>query len=230
VDKDITERKRAEEMVRQSLREKEILLREVYHRTKNNMNVIIALLSLRGESSGDATVVQTFKDIENRIKAMALVHQKLYQSQDLSRIDMREYLSDLSSLLVKTAAGSNGRMAMEFDMIPLPVSIDKAIPLGLIVTELFSNVIKHAMREEGETRVRLRLARGGAGDIELNFSDDGVGVPPGFDFRARQTLGLQTVIMLVEHQLRGRVDFEGGRGVSCRIRIPLSPEPDGNRS
>ena len=226
---DITERLRAEEQVQQSLREKELLLREVYHRTKNNMNVITALLSLRSENSRDPAVIQTFKDIEYRIKAMALVHQKLYQSLDLSRIDMGEYLSDLSSLLVKTAPGSMGRIALEFDMIPLQVPIDVAIPLGLIVTELFSNVIKHALRKNGEVRVRLGLSRLGTGDIELTFSDDGVGVPPGFDFRTGRTLGLQMVIMLVEHQLRGRVEFEGSRGVSCRIRIPAPSDPDGTR-
>jgi two-component sensor histidine kinase len=226
---DITERQKAEEQVRQSLREKELLLREVYHRTKNNMNVITALLSLRSENSRDPAVIQTFKDIEYRIKAMALVHQKLYQSLDLSRIDMGEYLSDLSSLLVKTAPGSMGRIALEFDMIPLLVPIDVAIPLGLIVTELFSNVVKHALRKNGEVRVRLGLSRLGTGDIELTFSDDGVGVPPGFDFRTGRTLGLQTVIMLVEHQLRGRVEFEGGHGVSCRVRIPAPPDPDGTR-
>lgn len=222
---DITERKKAEDQIRQALREKEILLREIYHRTKNNMNVITAMLSLRAENCGDEALARTFKDIENRIKAMSLVHQKLYESQDLSRIDIRDYLTDLASLLIKTGGPSAGRIVLENEAEPLRLPIDTAIPLGMVVTELFSNVFKHALAEGAEVRVRLRLARSEPGEIELTFSDDGVGTPPGFDFRNSRTLGLQTIFMLVEHQLRGRCDFEGGRGVSCRIRIP---EPAGS--
>ena len=225
VDKDITEHKKAEEQIRRSLQEKEILLREIYHRTKNNMNVISAMLSLRGESCGDEATTRTLRDIEDRIKAMALVHQKLYESPDLSRIDMRDYLIDLTSLLMKTSRPPDGLFRLECEAEPLRVPVDMAIPLGMIVTELFSNVFKHALPENGEVGVRLHLVQSGTGEIELTLSDDGIGVPPGFDFRASQTLGLQTVFMLVEHQLQGRVDFQSGRGVTCRIRIPAPDLP-----
>ncbi len=230
INRDITERKKAEDRIQQSLREKDILLREVYHRTKNNMNVITALLSLRSESCADEATARALKDIEDRIMAMALVHQKLYRSPDLSRIDMREYLTDLSSLLMTTAQQPAGRIVLKIEAEPLRVPIDTAIPLGMIFTELFSNVSKHAAPADAEVAVRLRLARSGPGEIELMFSDDGVGMPPGFDFHSNRTLGLQTVFMLAEHQLQGRCDFESGRGVSCRIRIPEPDPPEEART
>jgi PAS domain S-box-containing protein len=216
---DITERKRAEEQVRQSLREKDLLLREVYHRTKNNMNVIIALLSMRGESSRDVTVAQTFKDIEDRIQAMALVHQKLYESRDLSNIDIREFVSDLAALLMRSHRISADDLTLVLEMDKVPVSIDVAMPCGMILTELFSNMFKHAFPDRRKGEVRLGIARAAGGEIELSYADNGIGVPAGFDFRSQPTLGLRTIFMLAEHQLQGEARFEGGRGVACRIRF-----------
>jgi PAS domain S-box-containing protein len=215
---DITDRKRAEEQIRQSLAEKETLLREIYHRTKNNMNVIAAMLSLKARTSGDEALGRTFGEIEEKIKAMALVHEKLYKSRDLSRIDFREYVSDLAALLMRSRASSAKDLTLVLDMAPLAVSIDVAIPCGMILTELFSNTFKHAFpdRKKGEIRIAIHRADDA---IELFYADNGAGIPPGFDFRSRASLGLQTVFVLVEHQLQGQAVFEGKGGVSCRIRF-----------
>jgi len=216
---DITERKRAEEQIRQSLKEKETLLREIYHRTKNNMNVIAAMLSLKARSSRNEVLVRTFGEIEEKIYAMALVHEKLYKSRDLSNIDLRDYVSDLAALLMRGRAISANDLTLVLDIDQIGVSIDVAIPCGMILTELFSNTFKHAFPDRRKGEIRIRIARTEEGEIELSYADNGIGVPQGFDFRSQTSLGLQTIFILVEHQLQGQAQFEGGRGVACRIRF-----------
>lgn len=218
---DIGERKRAEEEIQRSLREKETLLREIYHRTKNNMNVIGAMLSLKSRAIDDERIAAVFRDIEDKIRAMALVHRKLYESKDLHRIDLKDYVSDLAAQLAESHPEAAAAVEVKLDLEELPVPIDVAIPCGMILNELFSNVYKHAFPGSGRGEIRIRLARSTDGKtIELDFADNGGGVPPGFDLLAQATLGLQTLVMLVEHQLRGAVRFETEKGVICLIRFP----------
>jgi PAS domain S-box-containing protein len=219
INRDITDRRKIETQIRQSLKEKEILLREIYHRTKNNMNVIGALLSLKARDCRSDILAATFREIEDKIQSMALVHEKLYQSRDLFRIDFREYTADLAALLMRSheISADNLTVALEIENIAVP--IDVAIPCGMILTELFSNVFKHALPDGRKGEVRIGIGRTAEGGIELVFADDGVGVPAGFDFRAQPTLGLQTIIMLAEHQLQGQAAFESGGGVVCRVRF-----------
>ncbi len=216
---DITERKRAEEQIRLSLKEKETLLREIYHRTKNNMNVIGAMLSLKARSGGNEAVAPIFRDIEDKIQAMALVHQKLYESKDLFNIDFQVYVSDLAALLMKSRAISDTDVSLALEMDKIAVSIDVAIPCGMILTELISNTFKHAFPGRKKGEVRIGIGRLAGGEIEVAYADNGIGVPQGFDFRNQPTLGLQMIFMLGEHQLQGQVQFESGRGVACRIRF-----------
>jgi two-component sensor histidine kinase len=214
--RDITERKQAEQKIASALQEKEILLRELYHRTKNNMQVILSMLSLAAARSRNEELKATYKDIANRIQAMALVHQKLYQSQDLSRINLQDYLQELARLILQNNRISSQKIALRFDIEPIEVLIDTAMPFGLVVTELISNSLKHAFPGEMSGEISLCLARTGQ-EIELHYSDNGVGVPPDFDFRQQKTYGLQSIFALIEHQLQGKVNFEADHGLTCYI-------------
>ncbi|MCX6561144.1 MAG: PAS domain S-box protein [Candidatus Aminicenantes bacterium] len=222
----ITDQVRAEEEVRRSLQEKETLLREVYHRTKNDMNVIGAMLSLQARAKGDETTAGIFREVEAKIRVMALVHQKLYESKDLSRIDLRDYISELTAQLVASHRDPGTALQASLDLASIQVPIDIAIPCGMILNELFSNAVKHAFPGTRTGQVRIRLARTDRDEIELDFADDGVGVPADFDFRTQRSLGLQTIFMLAEHQLQGSIRFESpeGGGLACWIRIPEKPD------
>jgi PAS domain S-box-containing protein len=220
---DITERKRAEEEIRRSLGEKETLLREVYHRTKNNMNVIASMLALRARATAEPAAAEVCRDMQDRIRAMALVHQRLYESRDLSSIDLKDYIDTLAANLVKSHREQAAELRIVMDLEPVVVPIDIAIPCGMILNELFSNAFKHAFPGGRAGTIRLRLKRAERDEIEIVFSDDGARVPVGFDPRAQARLGLRTLFMLVEHQLQGSVAFEAGTGLTCRIRFAAKP-------
>lgn len=219
LNREIDERRQAEERLKVSLREKEVLLRELYHRTKNNMQVICSMLGIQASYTDDPGVRDKFEEMEHKIQAMSLVHQKLYQSGDLSRIDLREYIRDLTSLLMKSYRISSNKIALTLDMEDLSVLIDTAIPCGLVLNELISNTLKHAFPGNREGEIRVSLKRDMENTIELHVSDNGVGVAPGFDFRQSAAMGLRTVTAIVEHQLQGNVMFETGNGVACRVRF-----------
>jgi PAS domain S-box-containing protein len=217
--RDITARKRDERQIKTALADKEILLRELYHRTKNNMQVICAMLELQADNVTDELALRVFRETENKIRSMALIHQMLYQSQNLSSIDLKEYLDELATLLLKSYKIHPGRIALTLDMESVPVLIDFATPCGLIVNELMSNALKYAFPGERKGKISLGLAKSAAGFITLRFSDDGVGLPPGFDLRRAETLGLQTVLALGERQLHGQVTFIQENGLTCQIRF-----------
>jgi PAS domain S-box-containing protein len=216
---DITAHNRIEAQLKQALAEKETLLRELYHRTKNNMQVIISLLSLQAAQTNDPTVDTVFRETQNRIRAMALVHQMLYQTGDLSRVDLSRYLWDLSNLLVNSYNLAPGKISLELDLAPEYVLIDTAIPCGLILNELVSNTLKYAFPQNRTGVIRVTLKRFGPQMLELIFNDNGVGVPPGFDYRQQESLGFKTIITLVEHQLQGKADFRSDHGVTWRIQF-----------
>ena len=220
---DITERRQMEAQIKASLEEKEVLLRELYHRTKNNMQVICSMLALQSAYTQDEQVLKIFQETENRIKSMALVHQKLYQSENLSSVDLKVYINDLAELLVRSYRVESNRILLIFDMDSLPVLIDTAIPCGLILNELISNSLKYAFPGEMEGEIRIQLRKTGEGEIELQVSDNGVGIPEGFDFRKSETMGLQNVFAIVEHQLQGEVKFEVNNGITCQIRFKDTP-------
>ncbi len=207
------ELRESEEAVRRSLREKEILLQEVYHRTKNNMQVIASLLDMQALISEDEGTRDVMKEMVGRIKSMALVHQKLYESKDLSRIDLGEYVEDLVGGIrdgvLDTRKVLDLRVEVEGGIVCL---LDTAIPCGLALNELVVNAVKHAFPAGRAGAVRVGLARGEGGRIELRVVDDGRGLPPGFDLDRDARLGLRTVVSLIEYQLRGKVEFKSGPG------------------
>jgi PAS domain S-box-containing protein len=223
---DITESKRAEEAVRASaeqieasLREKEVLLEEIHHRVKNNLQVISSLLRLQSAHVRDPETLEMFKESGNRIRSMALVHEKLYQSADLSRLDFTDYVRSLADLLVRSYQAERSRVALRTTVENVHLGIDVAVPLGLIINELVSNSLKYGYPSglRGEVRVELRPEDGPR--YVLSVADDGIGVPAGFDPRTTETLGMQLVCALTD-QLGGVIELVRAPGTEFRIRFP----------
>jgi len=208
---DITERKRAEEAIQASLREKEVLLREIHHRVKNNMQVISSLFNLQAGVIKDKEALRILKEGQTRIRSMALVHEKLYQSGDLSRIDLAGYIQALSAHLFHAYLVDSNQVRLETEFEDLPLDINTAMPCALILNELISNALKHAFPAGRKGVLSIRLRRGKDGVVELRIADDGVGFPEGLDFRRTDSLGLQIVNLLVG-QLGGTIKMTGKKG------------------
>lgn len=222
---DIAERKQAEEALRKSEQEHKVLLRELYHRTKNNMQVIVAMLELQQMYTSDETVKRILTDMRSRIQSMALVHQKLYQSRSLSRIDLGEYLRDLAALLVESyQVRTSARIILDSEVVP--VAIDTAIPCGLVLNELVTNAMKYAFPGERTGEIRVSIRRTDQCQVALSVADSGVGLPEGLNPRQDGRLGMQTLFALVEHQLQGHIEFESrpNEGVTCQVTFPDGPD------
>lgn len=231
---DITDRVRAEEGVARALAEKEALLREIHHRTKNNMQLIASLLSMRSSESNDGRVRSIVDDMIERIDAMALVHEKLYESRDLSHIDFGEYIEDLLRDIERACLVGRQEIAVssrtESSII---IPIDTAIPCGLALNELVVNSVRHAFPCGRPGRISVRLIRKGGGILSLIVEDDGEGMPTGFDIHRDGKVGLQTVVGVIESQLRGRVECStggaGGPGPGTRWTIDVREDLHGPR-
>jgi len=216
---DITERKHAEEQLKESLREKEILLREIHHRVKNNMQVISSLLMLQEELSEDEKVIEMLKDSQNRIISMALIHEKLYRSENFSRIDLKEYIDDLVSGLFQSYGISEDKVALNINAENVLLGIDSAIPCGLIINELVSNSLKHAFPEYESGEINILIHSTDEDMIELSIGDNGIGIPEDLDFRRTESLGLRIVNVLVENQLHGEITLNRDRGTKFKIKF-----------
>lgn len=214
---EIDERKRAEELLRLSLRDKEVLLREVHHRTKNNMQIISSLLNLQSLQLKSPEAVSVFQDSQARIRAMALIHETFYQSEDLTTIGFREYVMNLTQGLFGAYQLRNNAVNLSVDVDNVTLGIDNAVPCGLVINELVSNALKHAFPEEGSGTVTI-TGRSSAEDIiELVVEDDGRGMPEEIDFRNAETLGLRLVVDIVEDQLGGTIEPFDCPGTGFRI-------------
>ncbi len=212
---DITERKEAEDLIRASLHEKEILLREIHHRVKNNLQIISSLLNLQSDSIANAEVVAQFQDSQDRIRSMALIHERLYRSDSLAYIDFGPYLRDLVSSLVQTYRRQAQGVRLQVDASSTLMDIDTAIPCGLILNELVSNALKHAFPAGAEGVVGVSLCSD-AGKYTLVVWDDGIGFPEGIDFRNTASLGLQLVNSLAR-QLNGTAELYRENGTRFEI-------------
>jgi PAS domain S-box-containing protein len=216
---DITERKNAEQTIIASLKEKEVLLRELYHRTKNNMQVISSLMGLKSASIKDESMISILQEMRNRIQTIALVHQKLYQSQNLSRVDLKEYITDLVNLLGTSYSAENHNVTFTLNLENINVLIDTAVPLGLIINELVSNSFKHAFPENQEGNIFIQLAQLEGEIIELKVSDNGIGIPEGFDLMEQNTLGMQLFQNIAIEQLMGKLTVESHNGLEYTIHF-----------
>lgn len=216
---DITERREAEERLRASLAEKDVLLREIHHRVKNNLQIISSLLYLQAISLKDETAQTAFQESQNRIATMALVHEELYRSKDFSRVDLREYAQKLVARVLQGLG--NGRVRVEHMTQELRLPIQTAIPCGLVLNELVTNAVKHAFAGPGEHALFVTIrAEGGMGVLLLE--DNGKGLPPGFDPEKCETLGMQLVTRLAT-QIGGRFEAAASPrgGASFRLAFPL---------
>ncbi len=216
---EIIERKRAEEKVLVSLREKEILLKEVHHRVKNNLQIISSLLELQSDYIHDEQSLRFFRESQDRIKTMALVHERLYASEDLASINVCEYLKNLTSQLVLSYVVDPGCIDLEFDVGEFCLGIEEAIPCGLIVNELVSNSLKHAFSGKSGGKIAVTCRTDAEDMVVLSVSDNGVGIPGELDLNRSETLGLQ-IVFLLTRQLRGTVNVRNDGGASFAIRFP----------
>jgi PAS domain S-box-containing protein len=216
---DITDRILAEEKIKESLKEKEILLKEIHHRVKNNLQVIISMLNLQISAGGDDTVKTVLSESQNRITSMAMIHEQLYQSESLARINMRDYLSSLVSFVVDSFTTGPSAVSIDLAISEVDLDIDTAIPVGLIVNELVSNSMKYAFKEEEEGALRLILESKDGRYYHLTVEDNGVGLPSNLKRGREGKLGLQMVAALAE-QLGGIFTVNNGaqnRGVKASV-------------
>ncbi len=210
------DRTAAEAALRASLSEKEVLLKEVHHRVKNNMQIVSSLLNHQARLVRDPQVLGIFKESQNRIRSIALVHEKLYRSADFSRIDFAGYILALVPHLVQTASPEREQVRFVPALEPTEVTITTAVPLGLIVNELVMNALQHAFPDGRRGEVRVEIGRAADGRTRLVVADDGVGLPAGFDIRSAESLGLQIISMLVG-QINGEISFGAGPGARFEI-------------
>jgi PAS domain S-box-containing protein len=216
---DITQRVNNEEKIKSSLEEKNALLKELYHRTKNNMQVISAMLNLSASSIDDDRVSEVFSDLDNRIQSMSLIHEKLYQSQNLSSINLKEYITDLCSSLVSSYHSMDCDVFFKFDLEDVSVLIDAAVPLGLIINELVSNSFKHAFpgREKGEIGIKLMTTEDST--IKIEIADNGIGAGADFNIDKLETIGLQTVFAIGKDQLHGNIELDTSSGFRFSLKF-----------
>ncbi len=215
---EINTRKAAQQKLSDLLKEKDTLLKEVYHRTKNNMQIIASLISLETSKTDNPDAKRIFKNTESKIQSMAMVHEGLYESGDLSKINFKLYLEKFVPLMIESYA-SLSTVSLELELEDVFITIDSAIPCGLIISELVINTLKHAFRESSKGRITVRLSLAEDENIILFFSDDGVGVEKDFDFRKQGSMGMETIFALGENQLHGSVEMNGVGGVSCTLKF-----------
>jgi PAS domain S-box-containing protein len=215
---DITERRRYEERLEASLREKEVIIKEVHHRVKNNMQVISGFLQLQAQTIDDPVSVAMLEECQGRVRTMALVHEKLYQSRYLGFINAREYIESLVSDLKNFQVVSTD-VTFDLEIENAYINLDIAIPCGLILNELLTNSLKYAFSGREKGKISVRLTHGNDHTYTLFVSDDGPGLPRDLDIENAQTLGLQLVTILVR-QMGGTMRIENVPGATFSIRFP----------
>ncbi|HZV12551.1 MAG TPA: PAS domain-containing protein [Candidatus Kapabacteria bacterium] len=215
---DITERKEAEKKIYESLKEKEILLKEVHHRVKNNMQIISSMLNLQEEFMHDPHDRDAFRDTQNRIKSMALVHEMLYQSEDLAKIDFDLYIRTIVQQLLESYTTEPDKIDLEVQTNNIHLDVNAAIPCGLIINELVSNSLKYAFPGNRKGKISIVFAKDERGGYCCTVSDNGIGLPNEVDLGHSSTLGLQLVDTLV-HQLGGNIDISRESGTTFRINF-----------
>jgi len=226
ISEDITERRQAEETIRHALAEKEVLLREIHHRVKNNLAGILALIELQISSLSDPAAISLLKDMETRIRSMALVHESLYLTEDLARINVATYTETLTRHLFQVYETAT-EVRCTIDMGDVTMSIETAMPCGLVMNEIVTNSLKYAFPDTfscGEIRgepctITLTLHREGS-DYLLKIADNGIGIPEGIDVSMSHSLGLFLIRFIVEHQLRGSLMISTAGGTTYTIRFP----------
>jgi PAS domain S-box-containing protein len=219
--RDITESWEKEEALRRAVDDKNTLLKELYHRVKNNLQLIISLFNLQVRTLPAGEARQALLEAAGRVRAMALVHERLYQSRTLSSIALDEFVAELCHQLARAASAPQRGIAMQVEAEPVEIGLDVAVPLGLLLNELVANSLKHAFPGGRHGRIAVRIAREDEQTMRLTVSDDGVGLPPGFDQTSRQSLGLKLVAALSD-QLRATFSLENRSGAFATLLFRLT--------
>ena len=214
--RDMSEHKEAEARVKASLEEKEVLLKEIHHRVKNNLQIVSSLLQLQSSYIKDPDSLVIFEESRDRIKSMALIHEQLYQSNDLAQIDFPEYLRSLLNMVLSAHRTNRTRVETRLHVDPVSLDLDTAIPVGLITNELVTNSLKYAFAGRSVGEIGVRLTKSEAGDFLLMVSDNGVGLPETFNFDKATSLGLRLVRILTK-QMRARLEISNGMGTQFRV-------------
>ncbi len=224
--RDVSEQKQIENKLRESLKEKEILLQEVNHRVKNNLQVILSLFALQGESTDDPERIAMLSEIRLRIQSMAMIHEKIYKSERLGQINFQQYVKDLTTEIFHTYSTSSGSVRLNLEVAPVSLEINRAVPFALILNELTSNALKYAFtaKEKGNLSISLNLEKDKL--LLLTVCDDGIGIPKKIQFSNTKTLGLRLVRVLTR-QLNGKAELKENpyckksRGTMFVFRFPL---------
>lgn len=213
---DITERKEYERQLEESLKEKEVLLKEVHHRVKNNMQVISSILNLQSSYIEDETALGILRESQDRIKSMSFVHESLYQSNTLSEVNFAEYIQNITRNLYHSYSRPEGGIELRFDLESIYLNLDTSIPCGLIINEVVSNSLKYAFVGRERGIIELGFTKLSDGKLKLIISDDGIGLPDNFDIENAESLGLQLVTTLVT-QVSGDLEIDNSKGTRFTI-------------
>jgi PAS domain S-box-containing protein len=218
---DITSKKLSEENLKSSLQEKEVLLKEVHHRVKNNMQVISSILSLQSSYIQEPKTLNILRESQNRIKSMAFIHERLYRTKDFSKINFSDYIENLSTSLINTYEAGNVKVNVSFDLDEVFLNLDSAIPCGLILNELISNSLKYAFKGRKRGNITVKLKEEENKTVKFSVQDDGVGIDKEFNISKTETLGLQLVHTLTE-QLEGKLKLTLNKGSRFDITFSKS--------
>ena len=214
----IYKRWQKEEQLQRSLKEKEILMQEIHHRVKNNLQIIKSLMALQTDHSSDPMVISTLRDSQNRISAMSLVHDILYESGDLSLLSFSDFLQRLSHSVFLSYNTNNDQIALELEVDEVTLNVDQAIPCGMLVNELLTNALQHAFAPGQNGEIRVKFFENQDDSLTLQISDTGKGFPGHINFRSPESLGL-TIVNLLTRQLRGDLDLERGNGSTFIVKF-----------
>ncbi|KAF5415848.1 MAG: Methyl sulfide methyltransferase-associated sensor [Candidatus Methanogaster sp.] len=220
----VTKERQTEEQIKRSLQEKEVLLREIHHRVKNNLQVVSSLLNMQARNVGDKETIEVLSEARDRIKTMSLIHSQLYESRDLAEVNMKGFVDVLLGQLLQSYPVGDARIVSVIRVADRPFPISIAVPVGLIINELLSNALKHAFDGRDHGTIEVRLSASEEGRIHLTICDDGVGLPPGFDISKSKTLGLHLVKILSEDQLQGTLEVTSDGGATFRIEFEMGTE------
>ena len=216
VDTDITESKKMANQIVASLKEKDLLLKEIHHRVKNNLQIIISLLNLQSGYIKDEETLKAVREGQNRVRSMALVHEKFYQSDELGEIDFKEYTEKLCHFLKQSYAEQEAPINIVVQAEGIGLDMDTAMPCGLLITEIVSNALKYGFPNNREGEIRITFTKTGEKKIRMDISDNGIGLPAGFEIEKSESLGMQLIIALTS-QLDGELKFSADSGTHFSI-------------
>lgn len=217
---DFKEKVIMEKELMEASQQKVIMMKEIHHRVKNNLAIVISMLSLQARNNPNPELGKIIRDIEMRIRSMALIHEHLYRSENLDRIPLDQYLRSLSTIILGTFSHPGIELDLELDAVN--VSLETALPIGLITNELITNAVKYAFPDVQQGNIRIDLKRRDSHLVELLIADNGIGLPKHFDFQKASSLGMFITRLLIE-QLNAQIQIGNGKGASFRIRCPIVP-------